>query len=1299
MPPPAKVLRPPAPATAQPLVELTTAPTTSGAPARPTAGNAAVAAALGGTWPPGQVERMLAGQGLVGNAATAALGGRTGILPALPGTAPPVPAPAVPAPPAPSRTVPAPAGRAEPEPAAPGTKKPETKKPAEPKPGAIKAKPPPVPVPGVKEKDEAPQPAKEKSGGKATATARRSPGADPKFQALKKDVGAKKRAVGSSHPPASTEATAAQAAAVPPADDQEARGKAAHAEDMDAAEPKEFDKEAFVRAVEKAISDRAPKNLDEADGFGESGKAEEVKAEVQGKVGEGKDTAAEDIASTTAQPPEPAPDDKPVTPLSPDQPPGRPGGPDPGQAVPDKLPSSATDMSAGPEQVDRQMADAQVTETQLAKSNEPAFTGALTEKKSMEAHSATTPGELRGAEGQEIKQGRAAAAATGPKAMGAIHTTRVSTGKQVGAGKGKAKGSDEEKRATVTALLQKVFDQTKTDVEKILKDLDKAVDDQFTAGEKQARTRFVLEHTTGMRRYKAERYGGWDGPFLWGRDLFKGLPDEANQIYERAKANYLTAMRQVIRDIAGTVERELRRAKDRIAEGRTQLATAVDQLPKDLKAIGQEAATDFAAKFDELKDTVDDKGTELVDTLATRYTDAVKEIDKLIAAEKEKNKGLVDKVVDAVKGVINTIIELKNMLMGVLRKAVQAIGLILRDPIGFLGNLVKAVGGGLKLFMKNIGRHLQQGVLGWLLGTASSAGIQIPAKFDVRGVLQIITGLLGLTKENVLARISRKTSPRAVAAVEKSVPVLAQVKRQGVMGMWDDLKSRVGDLKKNLIDNLIKYLTPTIVIAGITWILSLLNPASAFVRAVKMIIDIVRFIITQGRQIIAFVNAVLDAVIAIAGGGGGGVPAMVEGALARSIPILIGALAAILGIGGIAGKVRQIFQQMSRPVNRAIDQVVDKIVGLVKKLWAKLKPKPAKKKPKKPDHHPRRNIRRPPRRTRGAAPHRRPPRTRPVRRSKTTEDKSSSSRLAAAIRSAQQLMKSPKSTTKSVRQGLGSIQKRFKLTSIKLEKLTGHDHKVVAQINPKLESDSRKIPSPEELQAIRTHAQRIVQLWQMNGVGARFQQAGRSGRRSIILDSDSYRRPGGREDAPVISVGDLVEAVAEPGLRRVATAIGGTLLVNPTIFLSDASGNPLGGQVDELDFLLMGPREVRVVSAKVNRRQFRRMTDERKLNLIRALPDNPAAGEFVAQYMGWNDRTRLLERAQAAGAVVQCVGLPPVRVSDFRARYLSREQTRSITIEPAYPAHQGDTQAGDYTLRMDLADLIELYIHEILRGL
>ncbi|MFC3454904.1 hypothetical protein [Amycolatopsis speibonae] len=121
----------------------------------------------------------------------------------------------------------------------------------------------------------------------------RGPGTDPKFAVLKKDIAHKKHTVARSHPPAGKVATSAQNASVPPKDDEVAQGKTANAEKMNDAKPKDFDKEAFVKAVEKAIAEKAPKNLEQADEFAESGKPAEVKAEVAGKVGEGKADSAE----------------------------------------------------------------------------------------------------------------------------------------------------------------------------------------------------------------------------------------------------------------------------------------------------------------------------------------------------------------------------------------------------------------------------------------------------------------------------------------------------------------------------------------------------------------------------------------------------------------------------------------------------------------------------------------------------------------------------------------------------------------------------------------------------------------------------------------------------------------------------------------------------------------------------------------------------------------------------------------------------------------------------------------------
>src|SRR5437763_2615613 len=323
--------------------------------------------------------------------------------------------------------------------------------------------------------------------GAVAAGLARGPGADPKFAVLKKDIAHKKRTVAKSHPPASKEATSAQDASVPPKDDEVAQGKTANAEKMNDAKPKDFDKEAFIKAVEKAIAEKAPKNLEQADEFSDSGKPAEVKAEVQGKVGEGKTDSAEQIADTTAAPPDTsAAEVKQVVPMTGDRPPGTPATPDPAKATPDKLPPSATDMSAGPANVNREMADNQVTEQQLQKSNEPAFGSALKDKKTAEKHSETTPPELRKNESQQLRQTTTQAKHFGAAAMGTIANQRVRTGQQVGGGKKTTKATDEEKRAQVTAILQNVFDTMKADVEGILTGLHKLVADQFTKGETEA---------------------------------------------------------------------------------------------------------------------------------------------------------------------------------------------------------------------------------------------------------------------------------------------------------------------------------------------------------------------------------------------------------------------------------------------------------------------------------------------------------------------------------------------------------------------------------------------------------------------------------------------------------------------------------------------------------------------------------------------------------------------------------------------------------------------------------------------
>lgn len=773
-----------------------------------------------------------------------------------------------------------------------------------------------------------------------TAPVKPAPAQAPGFRSMKAAVAAKKTRI-AVHPPAAAESKASQDAAVAPPDDKEAQGKAANAEKMNAAKPGEFDKKAFVDAVNKAIDAQAPKNLDEADKFSKSGKAEKVKAEVDGKVTDGKESSAKDIDTATKAPPDTsAAKDKPVTPLTPDQPPGNPGAPSAADAIPAKQPAAVTDFSEGPAQNDKEMADAEVTEEQLVKGNEPEFNEALSAKKTAETDSEKAPAKGKSAENQQLTTAKAGAAASGAAAMTALTATRTQAGQQVDGGKGETKSKDEKKRAEVTAKLQKVYDGTKKDVETTLSDLDKKVDTAFTAGEKAARDAFTADHKRRMKKYKDKRYSGWTGKARWVKDKFAGLPDAANDLYQEARKLYVAQMQTVISSVADLIGTELGRAKARIAKGRTELKAEVDKLPADLRQFGEEAAKDFAGKFDDLEATVNEKSEQLVQDLASKYTAALNKIDEEIKKLQEANKGLIDKAKDAIVGAIKTINELKNLLLGILAKAAGAIMKIIKDPIGFLGNLVRAVGAGLNLFLTNIAEHLKTGVVSWLLGTAVKAGLELPQKFDMKGIIQLIGSLLGLTWDNIKARVTRKGVPdEAMAAVETSVPVAKNIASEGPAGAVKEIQAETGDLKATILEKLTSYLIPTVIIAGITWILSLLNPASAFIRAVKGIIDIVTFVVTQGAQIAEFVNAVLDAVVAIANGGQAGVPKMVEAALAASVPLLIGFLASLLGIGSLANKVKQVFHAVARPVNRAIDKIVSFITKKGKEAWRRLRGK------------------------------------------------------------------------------------------------------------------------------------------------------------------------------------------------------------------------------------------------------------------------------------------------------------------------------------------------------------------------
>lgn len=724
------------------------------------------------------------------------------------------------------------------------------------------------------------------------------------------------------HPLAASKAKEAQAAALPPSDDVAGQAKAAKIDAMDAQQAGSFDKKAFIAAVKRAIEAKSPKTLQEADDYKKSGKAGEAKGQVKGLVTQGKEGQAKDIEAATGAPPDQSKAvPKAVTPMAQEQPGQAVAVPATG-AVPKPAPAEQVNLAAGTHQANQEMADAEVSEQQLAQSNEPEFKQGLADKQAAAEHAQTAPAEFRQQEQQVLQQGKAEAGAQTAAGVTGMQATKAAALANLVADKGKTKSKDEAKRAEVTAKVQGIFAATEADVKKILDGIDPKVDAAFEKGEAGARAAFEAYVEAKMSAYKKDRYGGWLGGYRWLKDKIAGMPAKVNEFYEAGRELYLTKMSAVISTVADIVGTDLAAAKQRIAKGKSEIAAYTASLPASLQKVGAEASKEIGDKFSQLESDVNAKQESVVDALASKYVEARKGLDERIEALQAENKGLVDKAIGAIKAIINTIRELASMLKNVLSRAAGVVGDIIKNPVAFLGNLIEGVKGGILKFKDNILGHLKKGLMGWLFGALAEGGVELPDSFDVKGIIKLLASLFGLTWAKVRNRIVKHIGAPAMDAVEKGVEIFQIMASQGVAGLWKMLVEKLGNIKDMILDQVKDFVITKIITAGITWLIGLLNPAAAFIKACKLIYDVVMFFVSNAERIMKFVNTIIDSVADIVRGNVSSVVNKINDVLGQMVPILIGFLASVIGIGGIGQKIREIIQTLQKPVNKALDFVI-----------------------------------------------------------------------------------------------------------------------------------------------------------------------------------------------------------------------------------------------------------------------------------------------------------------------------------------------------------------------------------------
>lgn len=762
---------------------------------------------------------------------------------------------------------------------------------------------------------------------------------DPRFQGVIKRLEKTARRE-RDHEDKSVKVAEAKAAVVQTPNDRSREAQHLHAEAMgvEAEKPtKELNQESFLSILEKQLKTIAPDNMEEMEEFKKSGQVETLKGGVTKEVRQQKTATEQGIKGvTTAEadaskiPEEKAAEieeqtDKPAAALQAEA------------IVPLPKSEAAISVKKNKDSAEQLMEENDIDEKQLEEAKEPLFDNTLKSKQELDKHADEVPALYRSEEEKFMTEAKTEAKAEEKDAVRQMRAGRNKSKRQVRSRQDNAKSEIEKARKNVADTIQGMYLATKLTVGIKLALLEVEVNNLFDQGEKQARTQFENDVDRKMSSYKYDRYSQIGGGFLWAKDKLFDLPKEVDKFYEDGKKQYLEDMHKVFIKIADTVELRLAEAKSAITDGKTKIRNFVKGLGNSVSKAGADAEREIGSQFEELEQSVEDKKADLARKLAQKAQEARNKLDERIKELKAANKGLLSGFIDKIKEIIKILADFRDRITALLQKSAGVIREIIKHPIKFLKNLLGAVKLGFNQFVNKIDVHLKKGLLEWLFGMVSGTGVEIPNTFTPQSILGLILQILGITVENIRAKVVKLVGAKNVARFEKAWAMVSTLISQGPGALWDMAKEYLTGLQERIMGEVGEWLITEIIKQGIFFVASLFNPISALIRAIQMIYNVVMFFIENIERILKLVEAVVESVAKIVMGDIAGAADWIEQAMGRMVPVIIGFLARMLNLGGISAKVKSIIDKVRKPINQAIDKVLAVIVGKIKGALGKVK--------------------------------------------------------------------------------------------------------------------------------------------------------------------------------------------------------------------------------------------------------------------------------------------------------------------------------------------------------------------------
>jgi hypothetical protein len=376
-------------------------------------------------------------------------------------------------------------------------------------------------------------------------------------------------------------------------------------------------------------------------------------------------------------------------------------------------------------------------------------------------------------------------------------------------------------------------------------------------------------------------------------------------------------------------------------------------LPADQREWAEKQLAEFDKKLDALHDKAAATRASFTKELVQKAGEAVQAAREQVRKARDEAGGIWGRFLNALdrfladpaKFVIEGLLEVLGIpprdFWAVVAKIRSVISDIASHPLWFVNNLMAGVGAGFTLFFHNIGKHLLEGLLDWLLSGLEQEGITIEVPrdpTDLRSVIGFFLQLLGISWARIRKLLVAELGEKAVALIEKSVRVIQLLAAKGIPGILDEIKAMLDP--KTIIDNIIQtaisFIVERLIVKVTVKILLMLNPVGAILAAIEAVYRVLKWVFHNAARIFRLIEAVVNGVADIMAGNTGGVATMIDAALARMISPVIDFLADYAGLGDLPGKVADALKGLQSWVEKGLQAVIKWLVAMGRKALSAL---------------------------------------------------------------------------------------------------------------------------------------------------------------------------------------------------------------------------------------------------------------------------------------------------------------------------------------------------------------------------